>query len=126
MWFTSSDNLDAMWSVIHDDIARKGNKTQNKLQDGCNEAKKNLTQSAILCRCYTIVDFKHTFSELAGNGKILIYSSGIASIDKSRALPNILITNEKRKILDELIKRNNEIKIYLDSIYPLKFKDLIR
>ena len=126
MWSTSSDNLDAMWSVIHDNIAREGSGTENKLQDGFNEAKKNLRQSATLARCNTIVDFKHTFSELAGNGKILIYSSGMASIDKSRALPDLSITNENRKILDELIKRNNELKIYLDSISPLKFKDLIQ
>lgn len=126
MWSTSSDNLDAVWSAVHDSIARKGTDTDNKLQSGFNQAQLNLKRAAAFSRCNTIIDFKHTFSELAGNGKILIYTSGMAGIEKSRELPNFSITNDKRKSLDEMVKRNKKLREYLNSIHPKKFKNLIR
>jgi len=84
MWSTASDNFNPLISVVHDQLASAGNNSDELLSKGFAKAKKYIKYDACLKGGNVIVDFKHTFSELAGNGKILIYSQGTAGIDKTR------------------------------------------
>jgi len=84
MWSTASDNFNPLISVVHDQLASAGNNSDELLSKGFAKAKEYIKYDACLKGGNVIVDFKHTFSELAGNGKILIYSQGTAGIDKTR------------------------------------------
>lgn len=87
MWSTSSDNLDALWSAVHDNIAREGLDSANKLAKGFETSKRFLKKKAFIKGGNTVVDVKYNFSELAGNGKILMYCQGTAGIDKNKKIP---------------------------------------
>ena len=79
MWSTSSDNLDAMWSVIHDNAARRGSDSLNKLGNGFRDTKELIKKSCFIKGGNAVVDTKYSFSELAGNGKILVHCQGTAA-----------------------------------------------
>ena len=95
MWSTSSDNLDAMWSAVHDSIARKGIDSENKLSKGFETSKRFLKQRAFIKGGNTVVDVKYNFSELAGNGKILMYCQGTAGVDKNKKVPSFTEINSR-------------------------------
>ena len=95
MWSTSSDNLDAMWSAVHDSIARKGVDSESKLAQGFEISKKFLKQRAFIKGGNTVVDVKYNFSELAGNGKILMYCQGTAGVDKNKKVPSFTEINSR-------------------------------
>ena len=79
MWSTSSDNLDAMWSVIHDNAARKGSDSLKKLGSGFRDTKDLIKKDCFIKGGNAVVDVKYSFSELAGNGKILVHCQGSAA-----------------------------------------------
>ena len=112
MWSTSSDNLDAMWSAVHDSIARKGLDSDNKLNKGLFDSKESLKRMVFLNGGNCVVDLKHSFSELAGNGKILIYSQGTMGIDSTKKLVNFNdVEKEFKDELESLESQLNEIHI---------------
>lgn len=81
MWSTSSDNLDAMWSVIHDNMAREGKETKNLLAKGFYNTQDLIKKAAFMKGGNAVVDVKYNFSELASNGKILVHCQGTAAFD---------------------------------------------
>jgi uncharacterized protein YbjQ (UPF0145 family) len=108
MWSTSSDNLDAVWSAIHDNIARKGSDTDNKLLNAFELTKEVLRKQAFMLSANSVVDVKYNFSELAGNGKILMYCSGTAAINPKKKVPQL--NNIESKFKNQLEGLNSEIK----------------
>lgn len=114
MWSTASDNFNPLISMIHDQIASAGNNSDELLSQGFAKAKKYIKYDACLKGGNVIVDFKHTFSELAGNGKILIYSQGTAGIDKTR--PVIDFNSLKHPLnsyqdIEDLLKNNKVLDL---------------
>lgn len=81
MWSTSSDNLDAFWGALHDNIARSGSNTPSLIKKGFDDTKELLKREAFIRNGNCVVDLKYNFSELAGNGKILIYAQATAAIN---------------------------------------------
>ena len=88
MWSTSSDNLRG--SAVHDSIVRKG-ENHPLIATGINDVKNLVKMEAIDKGCNSVVDLKFNFSELAGNGKILIFCQGTAAIDKGNKLPDFQV-----------------------------------
>ena len=123
MWSTSSDNLDAMWSAIHDNAARAGNDSDKKLSKGFDNIKALLKKSAFIEGGNCVVDVKYSFSELAGNGKILMHCQGTAAIDKNKPVPDFTSiyseVKETKKELEDKIK-NIEKETSEKSIHYLK------
>lgn len=116
MWSTSSDNLDALWSAVHDKAAREGKDSQNKLTKGFEDSKKILKKKAFIIGGNSVVDVSFNFSELAGNGKILIYCQGTAAINKSNPVPSFDEVNEKyrdqlKTLSDKIDGVENELNI---------------
>ncbi len=127
MWSTSSDNLDAMWSAVHDSIARKGIESENKLSKGFSDSKKILKKQAFIKGGNTVVDVKFDFSELAGNGKILMYCQGTAAIDKSRPTPSFEEIDLKHKEqLDRITAEVNTLEKELKTKSLEDFSNLIK
>ena len=123
MWSTSSDNLDAMWSAIHDKAAREGVESDKKLAKGFENIKALLKKAAFIEGGNCVVDVKYSFSELAGNGKILIHCQGTAAIDKNKPVPDFTSiyseVKETKKELEDKIK-NIEKETSEKSIHYLK------
>ena len=122
MWSTASDNFNPLLSVIHDQMASSGSNSDKLLSEGFSKAKDFIKYDACLKGANTIVDFKHSFSELAGNGKILIYSQGTAGIDKDRA--NIDFTEIEENHNSKLESIKNEIKEIEDYFASRTLADL--
>jgi len=129
MWSTSSDNLDAMWGAVHDSIATIGVESENKLSKGFADSKYLLKKAAFIIGGNCVVDIKHSFSELAGNGKILIHCQGTAAIDNNYDSPDFSETTRffkncqkelevKLKPLSDLLKSKSmdKLKITLESL----------
>ena len=114
MWSTSSDNFNPLLSVIHDQMASSGSNSDKLLSEGFSKSKDFIRYDACLKGANTIVDFKHSFSELAGNGKILIYSQGTPGIVKNRTNIDFTELDENHNSKLESIK--NEIKEVVDYI----------
>ena len=126
MWSTSSDNFNPLISVIHDQMASSGSNSDKLLSEGFSTAKDFIRYDACLKGANSIVDFKHSFSELAGNGKILIYSQGTAGIDKSRAVISFAEIEENHIMKLESIKTQiKEIEDYFASRTLTDLKALI-
>jgi hypothetical protein len=127
MWSTSSDNLDPMWSVLHDSMASKGTNSDSLLSKGFRDSKSVLKKQTFLKGGNSIIDVKYNFSELAGNGKILLYLQGTASINPKLDVPSFNSIDTKFNI--ERDKINNSIN-ELNSILQVKslshFGNLIR
>ncbi len=126
MWSTASDNFNPLISVVHDQLASAGSKSDELLTKGFEDSKKYIRYNTCLKKCNTIVDFKHSFSELAGNGKILIYSQGTAGIDKNRPVISFTAIEESNKKKTESIKTQiKEIEDYFASRTLTDLKALI-
>ena len=95
MWSTSSDNLDPLWGVIHDSAAMKGSNTDSNLSNAFRDLKSRLKRQAFLLGANSIVDLKYNFSELAGNGKILVFVMGTAAINPASDKPSFGSIQEK-------------------------------
>ena len=123
MWSTSSDNLDVMWSVIHDRTAREGFESDKKLSKGFDNIKILLKKASFIEGGNSVVDVKYSFSELAGNGKILMHCQGTAAIDKKNPVPDFSYIHsefeETKRDLEDKIK-NIEQEISEKSIHSLK------
>ena len=113
MWSTSSDNFNPLISVIHDQMASSGSNSDKLLSEGFSTAKDFIRYDACLKGANSIVDFKHSFSELAGNGKILIYSQGTAGLDSSRPVISFdEIEENHNSKLESMKARIKEIEDY--------------
>lgn len=120
MWSTSSDNLDAFWSAVHDNAARSGSNTSSLIKKGLDEAKELIKREAFINKGNCVVDFKYKFSELAGNGKILILAQGMAGKNpnqKEFELSDIdkIIEKDRKDILNcieenSLILKNKSVE----------------
>lgn len=126
MWSTSSDNLDAMWSAVHDSIARKGEKSNSLIATGINDVKNLVKMEAIDKGCNSVVDLKFNFSELAGNGKILIFCQGTAAIDKGNKLPDFSSLDKEFNIIQENEKTLEEVNHFLTYKSPSALVDFIK
>lgn len=126
MWSTSSDNLDAMWSAVHDSIARKGEKSNSLIATGINDVKNLVKMEAIDKGCNAVVDLKFNFSELAGNGKILIFCQGTAAIDKKNKLPDFSSLDKEFDIIKSHEKTLEEIEHFLTYKSPDALIDFIK
>ena len=105
MWSTSSDNYDSLISAVHDKMARDGKNSDDKLSEGFLKAKELIKTEVIKSYGNTLIDFKHTFSELANNGKILIYSQGTSALDNNKPILNFSEIEEKRKLTIESLEK---------------------
>jgi hypothetical protein len=127
MWSTSSDNLDAMWSAVHDSVARIGVESENKLSKGFSDSKYLLKKAAFIIGGNCVVDIKHSFSDLAGNGKILIHCQGTAAIDNSRPIPSFVEIDLKYKEqLDIITTEVNTLEKELNTKSLEHFSNLIK
>lgn len=126
MWSTSSDNLDAMWSAVHDSIARKGEKSNSLIAGGINDVKNLVKMEAIDRGCNAVVDLKFNFSELAGNGKILIFCQGTAAINKKSKLPDFSSLDKEFNLIKSHEKTLEEIKHFLTYKSPDALIDFIK
>lgn len=122
MWSTSSDNIDGVWGAVHDKIARKGEDSHNKLSEGFEKSKSSIKLNTFLRGGNTVVDFKYSFSELAGNGKILVYCQGTAGIDQKKNVPNF--SGIYSKYNEKLNLLQDEIDV-IDKIVLLKSPELL-
>ena len=113
MWSTSSDNLDAMWSVVHDAAARKGEKSNSKISEGLNDVKDLIRMEAIDKGCNSVIDIRFNFSELAGNGKILIFCQGTAAIDKKHKVADFSSLEKEFNMIKSYEKTLKEVNHFL-------------
>lgn len=111
MLATSSDNFNGVWGVVFDNIAREGLDSENRLSKALDVVKKKLMIKCAYKLCDTIVDFKYSFSELAGNGKILVLASG--TFAKS---------NECIDIFKEVNQNAKESLSDIDSLKPKRIQ----
>tara|TARA_B110000908_G_C10154090_1_gene402785 strand:+ start:244 stop:1053 length:810 start_codon:yes stop_codon:yes gene_type:complete len=126
MWSTSSDNLDAMWSVVHDAAARKGEKSNSKISEGLNDVKDLIKMEAINKKCNTVLDLRFNFSELAGNGKILIFCQGTAAINTAKKLPDFSSLEKEFNLIKTYKKTLEEIEHFLTYKSPDALIDFIK
>lgn len=127
MWSTSSDNLDPMWSVLHDSMASKGTQSDSLLSKGFRESKLVLKKQAFLKGANSIIDVKYNFSELAGNGKILLYLQGTASINPKLDVPSFNSIDSKFNIeRDKINDSINELNSILEANSLSKLGNLIK
>ena len=115
MWSTSSDNLNSIWTVIHDSIAREGIDSTNKISIGLNNVKELVKKSSFVEGGNCVVDFKYTFSELSSNGKILIIGTGTCGIDESQPIFNLSeldssYSSRKSFLENSIFQDSNDIK----------------
>ena len=113
MWSTSSDNLDAMWSAVHDAAARDGADSSKKISTGLNQVKDLIKMEAVDKGCNSVIDLKFNFSELAGNGKILIFCQGTAAINKKNIVPDFSSLNKELSEIEEYQKGIDDINHFL-------------
>lgn len=126
MWSTSSDNLDAMWSAVHDSIARKGEKSNSLIASGLKDVKDLIRMEAIDKGCNSVVDLKFNFSELAGNGKILVFCQGTAAIDRKNKLPDFSSLDKEFKMIQQYEKILEELNYFLTYKSPAALADFIK
>ena len=126
MWSTSSDQLDAMWSAVHDNIARQGNNTNSNLSEGLINVKTTLKKIACTKGGNVVVDVKFNFSELAGNGKILMFCQGTVGIDKNRSLVDFEEVEKKyRGLIENLLLEISAIKEELKTKSTSDYEELV-
>ncbi len=123
MWSTSSDNLDALWSAMHDKVARDGIDSKNKINEGFSNIKDLLKRECFIRGGNTVVDIKYNFSELAGNGKVLFHIQGTASINPEIEIPKF--DNIEKKYSDSLSKLINKRKEVFNRKYNYSIENFV-
>lgn len=122
MWSTSSDNIGGVWGAVHDKIARKGDDSLNRLSEGFEKLRASIKLNAFLKGGNSVVDLKFSFSELAGNGKILMYCQGTAGIDRKKNIPDFRVIYSKKN--EGLSLLQDEIDA-IDKVVLLKSPELL-
>lgn len=122
MWSTSSDNLDAMWSAIHDNVARAGNNTNKLIKDGFESAKSLIKREAFLKEANCVINLSFKFSDLAGNGKILIFAQGTAAFDSTGV--KFKLDDIDNSLNDDINEINTLINEYENILVEKSFDNL--
>ena len=127
MWSTSSDNLDAMWSAIHDNMAREGKETNNLLGKGFYNTQDLIKKASFVKGGNAVVDVKYNFSELASNGKILVHCQGTAAYDEREKKIDFQDIYDNFKIeLDKLRKQLDQYDILFEKYTEAKLLFLLK